>query len=106
MPTRDMDQDHHRITGHPTSESPEQAPLMLPYTPLPTEIIPADNKCSVHLFVGGINAMTADFVREIQKTDGSIKLTESEWVELFAQFVTLTKDKWVQRFAKYMAKPR
>lgn len=101
-----MDQDHHRIKGHPTSEGQEQAPLMLPYTPLPTEIIPADNKCSVHLFVGGINAMTAEFIQEVQKTDGSIKLTESEWVERYSQFVTLTQDKWVKRFANFLARSR
>jgi hypothetical protein len=85
MPTRDIDQDHHRIKGHPSSE--DQAPLMLPYTPLPVEVLPADSRCSVHLFVGGITSVATEFIREIQGTEGAVRLTEDEWVERFSQFI-------------------
>jgi hypothetical protein len=87
MPTREIDQDHHRIKGHPTSEGQEQAPLMLPYVSLPTEILQADNRCNVHLFTAGITSVFTDFIQEIQKTEGPLRLTEVEWVVRLTQFV-------------------
>jgi hypothetical protein len=46
----------HRIKGHPTSEKQEetQDSLMVPYSPLPIEILSEDNRCDVHLFSAGI----------------------------------------------------
>lgn len=79
----------HRIKESPDSEGQEKAQdsLVIPYSPLPFEILSEDNKCDVHLFAAGITTWVNEFIREANKTEGHVRLTELEWLSKFSQFM-------------------
>jgi hypothetical protein len=85
-----LDQEHHRIKGYPESEKP--APMhkdswVIPYSPLPQEILRADGTCHVTMFTAGISTVLNAFIQQENACDRSAHLTEREWLERFTKFV-------------------
>jgi hypothetical protein len=86
MDEKELDRHQHSIKGHPIPEHSKHRDTLL-YSPLPFEILPADNRCDVHLFAAGISTTVNNFIQEVQTKGHPIRLTEAEWLERFAQFV-------------------
>lgn len=86
MDEKELDRHHHQIKGQSTSEPPSSK-LTMPYSPLPLEILPADNRCDVHLFSAGITTTLTNFIQEVQTGGHPVRLTEGEWLERYAKFV-------------------
>lgn len=85
-----LDQNHHRIAGHPVSEAPaptHKDSWVIPYSPLPQEILRADGKCHVTMFSAGISTVVTAFIQHENARDPSAHLTEHEWLERFTKFV-------------------
>jgi|WetSurMetagenome_2_1015567.scaffolds.fasta_scaffold1229035_2 hypothetical protein len=85
-----LDQEHHRIVGHPEPEKPAQTPkdhLVIPYSKLPTEILRADGTCHVTMFTGGITTVLNAFIEQENSINRGTHLTEQEWLERFNKFV-------------------
>ena len=85
-----LDQDHHRIVGNPLSEIPaptHKDSWVIPYSPLPQEILRADGKCHVTMFTAGITTVLNAFIQQENARDQSAHLTETEWLERFTKFV-------------------
>lgn len=86
MDEKELDRHQHQIKGHTTSGTHEVS-LVVPYSPLPLEILSADSRCSVHLFTAGITTTLTNFIQEVQNKDGPIHLTEEEWLERYTKFI-------------------
>lgn len=85
-----IDQDHHRIKGHPVSKT--QTPThkdswIIPYSNLPHEILRLDGTCHVTMFTAGISTILSAFIQQENARDPSAHLTEHEWLERFTKFV-------------------
>ena len=90
MDDKQLDQDHHRIVGHPNPEKPaptHKDSWTIPYSPLPQEILRADGTCHVTMFSAGITTITNAFIQHENGLDSSNHLTETEWLERFTKFV-------------------
>ena len=87
---KQLDQDHHRIVGHPTPNTPpptHKDSWILPYSNLPTEILRADGTCHVTMFTAGITTVLHAFIEQETTRDPKAHLTEHEWLERFTKFI-------------------
>jgi hypothetical protein len=61
--------------------------LVIPYQPLPADLLNVDGRCHVTMFTAGITTMLTWFIQHENSTNPHNHLTESEWLERFTKFV-------------------